>query len=179
MPDYSKGKIYKVVSDQTDLCYVGSTTQKLSTRLNNHKQDVKRRETYAVNKIISLGGNIKIELIEEYPCTNEDKLKLRERYYIENTNCCNKILPISTEKERHRNYYLKNKEQILEKTKAYREQHMEQYKQNQTLWREKHKEEIKEYNKQYKANMTREQKDEKNRKERERVAKKKAELQAK
>ncbi len=179
MPDYSKGKIYKIVSEHTDLCYIGSTTNSLKHRFTNHKAKFNKPECDITSKEILKFSDAKIELVEDYPCTNNDKLKLRERYYIENTNCCNKILPISTEKERHRNYYLKNKEQILEKTKAYREQHMEQYKQNQTLWREKHKEEIKEYNKQYKANMTREQKDEKNRKERERVAKKKAELQAK
>ena len=41
--DYSLGKIYKLVSNQTDDIYIGSTCQKLlSTRLCGHIQDYKR-----------------------------------------------------------------------------------------------------------------------------------------
>jgi hypothetical protein len=37
MPDYSNGKIYKLVSDKTDMIYIGSTTVKLNERLSNIK----------------------------------------------------------------------------------------------------------------------------------------------
>ena len=33
MPDYQKGKIYKIISNETDDVYIGSTTQSLSLRL--------------------------------------------------------------------------------------------------------------------------------------------------
>ena len=39
MPDYSKGKIYKICSDDPDITavYIGSTTQALHTIWSNHK----------------------------------------------------------------------------------------------------------------------------------------------
>lgn len=40
MPDYSKGKIYKLCSNQTDNVYIGSTTQELSFRLSDHKKHI-------------------------------------------------------------------------------------------------------------------------------------------
>ena len=41
--DCSLGKIYKIVSNQTDDIYIGSTCQKLlSTRLGKHRDDYKR-----------------------------------------------------------------------------------------------------------------------------------------
>jgi hypothetical protein len=33
MPDYSNGKIYKLVSDKTDMIYIGSTVRSLKERL--------------------------------------------------------------------------------------------------------------------------------------------------
>jgi len=39
MPDYSKSKIYKLICDDPELVYYGSTTQKyLSSRLCEHKK---------------------------------------------------------------------------------------------------------------------------------------------
>lgn len=37
MPDYSKGKIYKIWSPSTGLTYIGSTIQTLSNRLSGHR----------------------------------------------------------------------------------------------------------------------------------------------
>lgn len=170
MPDFSKGKIYKVVSDHTDLCYIGSTCQSLSYRLNNHRQDVKRCPNYAVNTIISL-GDYRIELVEEYPCNNNIELRTRERFHYEQNKCCNKITPISTQKETKHNYYLKHKEEILQKSKEY--QQTEKSRLQKQQYRDNHKEQIRLNNHNYKANMTREQKDERNKRERERRRKNK------
>jgi predicted GIY-YIG superfamily endonuclease len=41
MPDYSNGKIYKLVSDKTAMIYIGSTTQDLNERLSGHKNEFK------------------------------------------------------------------------------------------------------------------------------------------
>ena len=38
MPNYNLGKIYKLISNQTDKIYVGSTAQTLSKRFMNHKK---------------------------------------------------------------------------------------------------------------------------------------------
>jgi len=41
MPDYSKSKIYKLICDDPELVYYGSTTQKyLSSRLCEHKKKI-------------------------------------------------------------------------------------------------------------------------------------------
>ena len=37
LPDYSKGKIYKLVSNKTDDVYIGSCLMTLSTRLSKHR----------------------------------------------------------------------------------------------------------------------------------------------
>ena len=41
MIDFSKAKIYKIVCNVTNLVYVGFTTQKLSQRLQHHRNDYK------------------------------------------------------------------------------------------------------------------------------------------
>jgi len=41
--DYSNGKIYKLISYETDTCYIGSTAEKLlSKRMAKHRCDHKR-----------------------------------------------------------------------------------------------------------------------------------------
>ncbi len=42
MPNYQNGKIYKIVSSQTPLVYIGCTVQKLSTRFSMHKCDYRK-----------------------------------------------------------------------------------------------------------------------------------------
>ena len=42
MPDYSYGKIYKIVSPSTGLVYIGSTCQTLSQRMTDHKKKYNR-----------------------------------------------------------------------------------------------------------------------------------------
>ena len=39
MPDYSNGKVYKLVCDTTQKIYIGSTTLRLCQRLAQHKID--------------------------------------------------------------------------------------------------------------------------------------------
>jgi hypothetical protein len=43
MPDYSNGKIYKLVSDKTDMIYIGSTTKKFKRKnYQNIKKPLKK-----------------------------------------------------------------------------------------------------------------------------------------
>ena len=87
-----KYKIYKLIDNTNGNIYIGITKQKLSQRLNNHKQDYKR-DYHCVSKKIIANGDYKIELIEE----TDDKT--RERYWIENTECINIRIPGRTIKE--------------------------------------------------------------------------------
>lgn len=60
MPNYELSKIYSIRSHQTDQIYVGSTTQKLSERMAEHR--------YKKGHILMNYSDAYIELIEAYPC---------------------------------------------------------------------------------------------------------------
>lgn len=116
MPDYTKGKIYKIVNDElADLVYIGSTVQPLKTRLCEHRKHSKKEYMNLSSKILFTVGKPKIILIQEYPCNNKTELEQRERYYIENIKCVNKNIPCRTKEE----YYKDNKEHILQKSLLY------------------------------------------------------------
>jgi len=107
-------KIYKIVDNTNGNIYIGITTQKyLSKRLGQHKDRMS-----CMSKEIIKNGDYKIELIEE----TDDKT--RERYWIENTECINKVIPGRTHKE----YLNDNKEYIRDRAKKYREKNKEKIK---------------------------------------------------
>ena len=102
-------KIYKIIDNTDQKSYIGITKRKLQTRLNEHKSK-KDCSAYEIIK----KNNYKIELIEE----TEDKF--RERYWIEKTDCVNKIKKsCRTDYEKKYNYKLYNKD--LKKVKKYTE----------------------------------------------------------
>ena len=81
-------KIYRIVDNTNDNIYIGRTTQLLRQRLAEH--------TYCgrcSSRDIIKNGDYRIELIEE---THD---KMRERYWILNTECVNKAIPGRTKKE--------------------------------------------------------------------------------
>ena len=69
MPDYIEGKIYKILNTIDDEIYVGSTVQKLSTRLAHHRSHTKFEVKHKINQhMIDVGvENFYIELIENCP----------------------------------------------------------------------------------------------------------------
>ncbi len=91
--EYQNGKIYKVVCEKTKRIYIGSTIKSLNERLYGHKS--KHNRCYTKNFI-----NPTIFLIEEYPCDTKEKLLMRERFHMENTECVNTVRPILTNEER-------------------------------------------------------------------------------
>lgn len=106
---YDNGKIYKITSIHTDKIYIGSTTQPLRKRLNEHKNN--KVKSIVSHKLFEL-GECNIELIEEYPCDNRQQLVRREGTYIlNNKNCINKCIAGRTKKESNRIDYLRNTEQ--------------------------------------------------------------------
>ena len=88
-------KIYKLTDNTNGAVYIGKTKQKLYQRYNNHIQDFKRGSTCMSRDIIKNGNHSKLELIEE---THDIT---RERYWIENTDCVNRIVPGRTRKEHY------------------------------------------------------------------------------
>jgi hypothetical protein len=119
MPDYSQGKIYKIISTDCDDVYYGSTTELLNVRLIKHRYDynqyLKGEYCYVTSYKLLEKENYEIVLVEDYPCENEIELKLREAEYIKNNECVNKCIPCRTKEE----YYQDNREKLLEKAKNY------------------------------------------------------------
>jgi hypothetical protein len=134
--DYSKGKIYKIVSDSCDDIYIGSTVQTLAQRLGKHRSDYnqwkKGNARYTRSFSLIERGDYHIILIEPFSCNNQEELTARERHFIENNVCLNKVIPGRTRKE----YNQDNKEKIKE-----------WYQLNKERIKEKHKEHKKEYHK--------------------------------
>lgn len=126
MVNYGNGKIYKITG--SNLIYYGSTTQPLNKRKDTHKSLYLNRRN-CISKIIIEKGNWEIVLVENYSCENKEQLFSRERWWIENNECINKIMPITTIEEK--------KEQI----KKWHQQHPTYNKE----WEEAHKEERKQY----------------------------------
>ena len=132
MPDYNKGKIYKLVDYTNGNIYIGSTTQSLSRRKTKHKSDSKLYDTYDKrNKLIRYSShsiiennNYNIILIESYPCNNKDELRMREQYWIDITECINSQRAYRTkeqEKDYNKEYFKKRAINDKEKLKIYKD----------------------------------------------------------
>lgn len=179
---YENGKIYMLRCLTTGLIYVGSTIQTLSSRLSGHKKDYKRfldgriKEQTTSFKILE-NNNFAIELLEDYPCSGKNELRLRERFHINSLPCVNKVQPTRTQKEYWLEYKTKdenkkkrrewlelNKDKIKEYSKNYRKKYYQDHrdtilqKQKENIehrrhvkhqWNLKNKEKVKEYNRLY------------------------------
>ena len=155
--DYSQGKIYKIEPlgehDEGDI-YIGSTSQKwLSERMAKHRCAYKRwklnlcKQTLTSFNVFEKYGveKCKIVLIEAVNASSYDVLVSREAYYIRLYKCVNHVVPLRT----HAEYYVENKEKILEQSKKYKEEHKEKYKEYDIKYREKNEEKIRENKKLY------------------------------
>jgi hypothetical protein len=76
---FERGKIYKVSSPNTDKIYIGSTIQTLQQRLTG----LLNSKSTSCYKKLKPFGDLKIELIENYPCNSKEELVARESYWIE------------------------------------------------------------------------------------------------
>ena len=97
MPDYQQGKIYKIWNVGYDRCYIGSTTETLSSRMSNHRSHyriwLKHNKGHCrVYDLFNEFGleNCKIELLETYPCNNRSELEAREGHHQRENECVNK-----------------------------------------------------------------------------------------
>jgi hypothetical protein len=112
--DYKNGKIYQIISNDGEMCYVGSTCKKyLSQRFGEHKNKYRDKQlgkggsknSYAVFEIFDKYGvdGCSIELIENCPCENINELRKREGYYIRQKQleyiCVNHVVPDRTTEE--------------------------------------------------------------------------------
>lgn len=122
MPDYSKGKIYKICSDDPDITdiYIGSTIQDLSKRFNGHtKAFINNKSAYASRIMFQKYGiaPFYIKLIQEYPCQSKKELeRIEGKYQLEN-KCVNYRIAGRTDKE----WRTFHKERLKGVSKLYRE----------------------------------------------------------
>ena len=133
MPDYSKGKIYKLWSPSTGLTYIGSTCQSIAMRLAGHVRSKKCHDSgkslnYLTSYEILDYNDYRIDLLEEYPCENRMQLNKREGEIITQIDCINKNIAGRTQKqyyednkEKIKQYYEDNKETLNKQSKQYRE----------------------------------------------------------
>jgi hypothetical protein len=145
MPDYQKGKIYKIYSvSNEELVYYGSTTETLTSRLAKHVYEYNNNKICCNSKLIFDAGDYKIELVENYPCVNKQQLNKKEAEYIRNNKCVNKYIPDRTSKEWFEKYYENNKEKILEKNKDYKKNNKEHILERNKQYYQNNKDEINE-----------------------------------
>lgn len=140
--NYLEGKIYKIVSDETDKIYIGSTTKTLEERFKGHKYDFKYKHIYFTSYEILKYPDARIELICEFPCNSKEELEKEEGNQIRKyfNICVNEVIPGRTNAEYyqdhkeyykewrkenkeflasyHKNYYQNNKEKMLEKVEC-------------------------------------------------------------
>jgi hypothetical protein len=102
-------KIYKIIDNTNGNVYIGSTTQTLNIRLKHHKSDYKRylkgKFGHTTSFEIIKNNDYRIEIIKYVIYKDRIELHQRERYYIENNDCINKIIPSRTKKEYNKEYY--------------------------------------------------------------------------
>ena len=124
--DYSKGLIYKIVCNDLTIkdCYVGSTTN-FSKRKNEHKSYCTNvngpQYVYKVYNFIRNNHgwqNWSMVLVENFPCTNGNELRARERYYFENLRATlNVQTPMQSNSESCAQYRIANRQEINNKQK--------------------------------------------------------------
>lgn len=132
MVNYGNGKIYKIIDENSNIMYIGSTTQSLCRRYSTH-------EKKAINH--------KIILIENYSCNNREELCMREQQIIEqNNNLLNIRKAYSSEEENKKQrieWYNNNKERVKETQKKYKQNNIEKINQYQQEYQKKYKEQNK------------------------------------
>jgi len=139
--DYSQSKIYKLVAKDTNDIWIGSTTQALNRRFQDHKIKYERlfdKDCVVEPKIFSTECGmflnhieVTIELIEAFDCLNKMQLQKRVDEIINNNKeyAYNNI-PVSDDKpepkvaskrhEANKKYYEAHKDEV-KATKAVRE----------------------------------------------------------
>jgi hypothetical protein len=140
MSKYTNGKIYMLepitTYPQGDV-YYGSTIQPLFKRFNQHKYiwSCKSRELFIKYGI----DNIKIVLIKSFSCNSKEELEIEEGLFIKENKCLNIKIPrrpLDEIKEKIKEHYKANREDILKKVKKYKEENKEKIKEHYKANRE-------------------------------------------
>lgn len=122
--------VYKIWSDKGNKVYYGSTCAKRDQRFLNHKSHYRCGRLSCSSKILfdEYGvENCFFEVVEE--CKDIEELRLREKWYIQNNDCVNRLRPSITEeerKEKKKEYYILHIDEKKEYDKIYRKKRFEE-----------------------------------------------------
>lgn len=132
MVNYQNGKIYMIMTENSNEIYIGSTTQTLTKRLKEHESRFRRGVKYCSSQEILKQGNYKIVLIKDFACNSLIELEAEETKFQKDLVCVNKQRARLTEEEKRqykKQYKIDNKEKIKQQRKQYRIDNKESIKQ--------------------------------------------------
>ena len=141
---YGRGKIYTIRSHQTELFYIGSTTNTLVKRFSCHKSKFKGGNCPSSKDILKF-EDAYIELLEDFPCENKNQLNRREGERIREfrDSCVNIGIAGRTKKEYDDEYHEKFKDtKIKEKVKKHYAENKERENERAKLYHAENKDKI-------------------------------------
>ena len=133
MPDYSAGKIYKLQCEDGHF-YIGSTRNELRKRFQDHKRkSVETPDRRVYNHINAIGWeNVKIILVESFPCQTKDQLVQREDYHIQThigdlmcLNMKHSVFNFEKANQKKKEYILQHRDEITQRQSIYRDANRE------------------------------------------------------
>lgn len=144
------GRVYKMISDSDGVSefYVGSTIVPLYMRFHLHKSIAKTKPHIKVYKYFNEAGWQGVQLIQlaEYPDITRTELAVKEREWVQQLRpSLNVRVPSRTRQE----WYVDNRERILQEHKEYYRANREHAKERQRKWYNANKERMVAYCKQY------------------------------
>ena len=141
MTDYSKAVIYGIYCKDKNVLeiYIGSTHDEIERErhhkgyCNNENNDKYNYKVYQFIRANGGYGNWNFEVLEQFPCENEEQLRIREQYYYDLLNpALNTNRPYVSEdkiKEYHKitkaKHYQNNREEILKRHTKYKKDNRE------------------------------------------------------
>lgn len=117
--------IYKLICDDPELVYYGSTKEPLWKRLSHHKSRYLYPQdcgNYSSKKLFQVGG---VKIVELEKCKIEDRY-IREDYYIKNFPCVNEKSALRTPEQLREWCRLKAREDY-EKRRPYHQKYQKEY----------------------------------------------------
>jgi len=153
MVNYQLGKIYKLISNDDDRVYIGSTVESLCKRMSGHRRECKKYPNRNKSKWMVDCKDYRIVLIKLHPCNSFDELRAEEENVmkqfkdddIELVNMCKAYRTIKEKKKYNNEYNNEYRENNKDKMKEYRENNKEKIKEKMKEYQNNNKEKKKEY----------------------------------
>ena len=144
------GIIYKIIHNQSNWCYVGSTFDELRYRWRDHKtafkkweEDKTRNNMSCYEMFLKYGiENFKVIEIKYYEVVDREHLEVYETLWINKLKSCNRNQPFRIKKLSELYYRNTHKKEISQRDKIYRENNNDKLQLKQAEYRKLHREEL-------------------------------------